>query len=166
MIIKAKRTTHQGVTFRSKLEAQWATFLNALSIPWEYEPELIDLGNGLRYLPDFRLPGFWLEIKGDMGNDQTGMTIVSKCERLAALTGIPVILAFYDPFAAKCAAFLPTGEMTQAHFGMCLVCGGLAAKWQGGCLCSHPNPPMLLSDERLCRRRIFEAAVAARNIEL
>lgn len=164
MIIKAKRTTYQAITFRSKLESRWARFLDILGIGWEYEPELVDLGEGLKYLPDFRVSSsYWLEIKGDMGDDANGMTIVSKCERLAVMSSLPVILAFYDPFAAKCAAFLPDGGMYQAHFGMCPECGGLAVKASNVLLCSHPNGPMSLSGERNARRRIFDAAVAARD---
>jgi hypothetical protein len=162
-MIVAQRTTYQSITFRSRLESRWAYFLTRLGIAWEYEPCLVDLGS-LRYLPDFRVAGaYWLEIKGHMANDQAGLTIVTKCERLAALTNLPVILAFYDPFAAKCAAFMPCGEMTQAHFGMCPECGGLAVKWEQCCLCPHPNPPLTLDTERIYRKLIFDAAVAARD---
>lgn len=165
-MIKARRTAYEGQTYRSKLESRWARFLTALSIPFQYEPQLIDLGGGLKYLPDFRLPGYWLEIKGEIGGDANGLTIVAKCERLARVSSLPVILAFYDPFAAKCAAFLPNGAMYQAHFGMCGVCGALAVKSKGLLvpLCSHPNPPLTIAAERNCRRLIFDAAVAARNI--
>lgn len=163
-MIRATRTTSQGVTFRSKLESRWAHFLTLLSIPWRYEPELIDLGE-LRYLPDFRLPSYWLEIKGEMGTDQNGLTIVKKCEILSRVSSAPVILAFYDPMAARCAAFLPDGAMYQAHFGMCSICGGLAVKGDGFApLCTHPNALLTMETERLCRRLIFDAAVAARNI--
>jgi hypothetical protein len=160
-VIRSIRTTYNGITFRSKLESRWAYFLTQLAIPFVYEPELIDLGV-LRYLPDFRIgpfPGYWLEIKGDIGDD--GLTIVRKCELLAAHTGTPVILAFYDPLAAKCAAFLPNGAMYQAHFGMCKTCGGLAVKFNRRTLCAHANAPLT---ERAGRRSIFDAAVAARDI--
>lgn len=165
MLIKAKRTTYNNTRFRSRLEGRWAFFLDALNISWEYEPGLIDLGGGLRYLPDFKLSNYWLEIKGDMGGDQNGLTIVRKCELLAAHSSLPVILAFYDPMAAKCAAFLPCGLMTQAHFGMCPQCGGLAVKWQGGALCSHPNAPLTISTERHYRKLIFDAMVDARDCD-
>jgi hypothetical protein len=44
-------TTYKGVRFRSRLEAKWAAFFDAVDWPWEYEP--IDLGG---YIPDFVLP--------------------------------------------------------------------------------------------------------------
>jgi hypothetical protein len=44
-------TTYEGVRFRSRLEARWAAFFDALDIRWEYEP--LDLDG---YIPDFLLP--------------------------------------------------------------------------------------------------------------
>lgn len=63
--IKAIETSYQGYRFRSRLEARWAVFFDSLSIPWSYEPEGFDLGDGLYYLPDFWLSGLkaWYEIK-------------------------------------------------------------------------------------------------------
>jgi hypothetical protein len=162
-VIKAIRTTDQGITFRSKLECRWSRFLTSLSIPWEYEPSLIDLGGGLRYLPDFKVSSaYWLEIKGDMGTDENGLTILNKCERLACVSSSPVILAFYDPLAAKCVAFTPQGYMTQAHFGACPTCGGLAVKGESFLLCNHRTVAL---EERTARRLIFDAMVAARNFD-
>lgn len=65
--LEAVPTDYQGTRFRSRLEATWAETLDRLGVTWEYEPELITLPSGVRYLPDFRLPaiGAWLEVKGD-----------------------------------------------------------------------------------------------------
>ncbi len=41
-------TTYRGVRFRSRLEARWAAFMDALRWPWVYEPT--DLCS---YIPDF-----------------------------------------------------------------------------------------------------------------
>lgn len=68
-------TYYKGYRFRSRLEARWAVYLDAINAKWEYEPEGFDLGNGLYYLPDFlihagknaggRTPeNFYLEVKG------------------------------------------------------------------------------------------------------
>lgn len=67
--IKAIQTSYAGYKFRSRLEARWAVFFDALGIKWEYEPEGFDLGGGVYYLPDFKVTsndGFirWYEIKG------------------------------------------------------------------------------------------------------
>lgn len=60
-------TVYRSTAFRSALEASWAATLDSLGIAWEYEPQTVVLPSGVRYLPDFRLPGIgaWLEVKGD-----------------------------------------------------------------------------------------------------
>lgn len=62
--IRAIETSYQGYRFRSRLEARWAVFFDALGLPWEYEKEGYDLPSG-KYLPDFWLPSLecWAEIK-------------------------------------------------------------------------------------------------------
>ncbi len=61
---QAIETLYRGYRFRSRLEARWAVFLDALGIPYEYEREGFDV-DGEWYLPDFWLPRqeHWLEIK-------------------------------------------------------------------------------------------------------
>jgi hypothetical protein len=54
--MKAIETIYKGYRFRSRLEARWAVFWDALGIKWEYEPEGYELSDGTRYLPDFWLP--------------------------------------------------------------------------------------------------------------
>mgnify|MGYP001564766639 CR=1 FL=1 len=65
--IKAIETRYKGYRFRSRLEARWAVFFDALGIVWEYEKEGFDLGAAGYYLPDFWLPDLnvWIEIKGE-----------------------------------------------------------------------------------------------------
>lgn len=62
--IKAIETYYNGYRFRSRLEARWAVFFDALGITYQYEPEgfVID---GKTYLPDFYLPKFdiYAEVK-------------------------------------------------------------------------------------------------------
>ena len=53
--IKPIETLYKGYRFRSRLEARWAVFFDTLGVEWEYEPEGFDLGDGLYYLPDFRI---------------------------------------------------------------------------------------------------------------
>jgi hypothetical protein len=68
-MIKAIETQYKGYRFRSRLEARWAVFFDALGTKWEYEPEGFKLSDGTRYLPDFWLPtfsgGMWAEVKPD-----------------------------------------------------------------------------------------------------
>lgn len=73
-MIKAIETIYKGYRFRSRLEARWAVFFDALNTIWQYEPEGYVLEDGSTYLPDFwfdLLPGnemiekwgFFVEIK-------------------------------------------------------------------------------------------------------
>ena len=70
--MKAIETRYKGYRFRSRLEARWAVFFDACGYTWEYEPEGFDLGDGVYYLPDFKIYGkddngdynvFWFEVK-------------------------------------------------------------------------------------------------------
>lgn len=54
--IKPIETQYKGYRFRSRLEARWAVFFDALGVQWEYEKEGYDLGDFGWYLPDFWLP--------------------------------------------------------------------------------------------------------------
>lgn len=73
MSIKAIETSYAGHLFRSRLEARWAVFFDAMRIKWHYEEEGYELPSG-RYLPDFRLEGaavsgkadLWVEVKGKL----------------------------------------------------------------------------------------------------
>jgi hypothetical protein len=80
--IKAIETIYNGFRFRSRLEARWAVFFDALDIEYQYEPEGFDLGEAGWYLPDFYLPqrGQWVEIKG---NDVIPMDEAIKCQPFA-----------------------------------------------------------------------------------
>lgn len=78
--MKAIETIYKGYRFRSRLEARWAVFFDAMGIKWEYEPQGFELKDGTWYLPDFYLhinrrmwgtenqdrKGCWVEVKGEM----------------------------------------------------------------------------------------------------
>jgi len=78
--IKAIETIYNGYKFRSRLEARWAVFFDALGIKYEYEKEGYDLGELGWYLPDFWLPDLkmWVEVKGQSPTDE-------ECEKMSAL---------------------------------------------------------------------------------
>lgn len=99
--IKAIETRYKGYRFRSRLEARWAVFFDAMAIRWEYEREGYELPSGL-YLPDFWLDyswcshpgwGFWLELKGQDPIDGEKRL----CRELAAHTGHVVYLIVGTP---------------------------------------------------------------------
>lgn len=76
-MIKPIETPYKGYRFRSRLEARWAVFFDALNIKWEYEKEGFDLGDGDYYLPDFWLPelSLWYEVKGVLDQRQGGVNL-------------------------------------------------------------------------------------------
>ena len=89
----AIETKYHGYRFRSRLEARWATFFDALSLEYRYEPEGYALEN-VPYLPDFYLPqqNCFLEIKGQQPNQEEK----EKARLLALYTGKDVYILFGD----------------------------------------------------------------------
>jgi hypothetical protein len=70
--MKAIDTQYKGYNFRSRLEARWAVFFDALELKWEYEPEGFELEDGTKYLPDFKVRyddgETWFEVKSSLSN--------------------------------------------------------------------------------------------------
>ncbi len=70
---KAIETTYMGCRFRSRLEARWAVFFDALGWEWEYEKQGYQIGyvdDQIPWLPDFEIvtpsgQHFYVEVKGD-----------------------------------------------------------------------------------------------------
>lgn len=90
MAIKPIETNYRGFRFRSRIEARWAVFFDALGIKWEYEKEGYDLGEAGWYLPDFWLPqvDMWAEVKSKAFSDVE----VAKCIALATSTEYPCLM--------------------------------------------------------------------------
>ena len=80
--IKAIETFYNGFRFRSRLEARWAVFFDAIGFEYEYEPQGFDLGEGYYYLPDFYLPenNSWVEIKGRFMDNASNEKMLRFCE--------------------------------------------------------------------------------------
>lgn len=79
--IKAIDTEYKGLLFRSRTEAKWAVFFDALKIKWRYEDEGFVLSDGTWYLPDFYLPtfngGMFVEVKSEFTQEE-----IEKCREL------------------------------------------------------------------------------------
>lgn len=88
--LKPIETLYKGYRFRSRLEARWAVFFDALGVAWDFEPQGFDLGEEGLYLPDFWLStvSMWAEVKGEAFTDAEG----HKCVALADLSGHPVLM--------------------------------------------------------------------------
>ena len=89
IMIKAIETVYNGYRFRSRLEARWAVFFDALGVKYEYEKEGFDL-DGVWYLPDFWLPqvSMWAEVKGGAFTWEE----MHKCALLQKGTGYPCLM--------------------------------------------------------------------------
>lgn len=88
--MKAIDTQYKGYLFRSRLEARWAVFFDAVGVRWEYEPEGFDLSDCGWYLPDFYLPELdaWIEIKPSSGDvDSVRKQLIGMIERGPAKPG-------------------------------------------------------------------------------
>ncbi|MGI4260857.1 hypothetical protein ACR2VJ_27600 [Klebsiella pneumoniae] len=76
-------THYKGYRFRSRLEARWAVFFDHLGLSWEYEPEGFDLGDGVWYLPDFKVCGaVWVEVKPEAVHADEKFSKFKDCEEI------------------------------------------------------------------------------------
>lgn len=100
--IPAIPTEYQGFRFRSRLEARWAVYFNALTLPWRYEAEAFELPSG-KYLPDFYLPtvgggrGIFVEVKPVEGTDLE----LRLCGELAVAFSRPVLMVNGSPIETQ-----------------------------------------------------------------
>lgn len=126
MKIKPIETVYKGYKFRSRLEARWAVFFDALGIEWEYEPEGYDLGGGVYYLPDFFLKnvsirhgekGIWAEVKPK----QPTVSEDWKMQRLVIGTEKSGVILVGMPDQEKCKHF-QYYFAKENHSNYCLCC--------------------------------------------
>lgn len=80
-VVRPIETRYAGHRFRSRLEARWAVFFDAMGIPWQYEVEGFTLSDRRKYLPDFLLPecGTWVEVKGSA--DHLSVSLIERATR-------------------------------------------------------------------------------------
>lgn len=102
------RQKYNGIQFRSRLEARWAVWFDAMGIPYVYEPEGVCLwGGGGVYLPDYYLPrhhgGVYAEVKPDEFTDEEK----KKCRMLCRMAKRTVVLldGAPEPIAYPCYAW-------------------------------------------------------------
>lgn len=96
--MNAFETAYDDHRFRSRAEARWAVFFNAVGWQYEYEKESYDL-RGTWYSPDFFLPeiGYWLVVKDEEPTEDE----VTLYARLVEATGHPCLLAKGPPQARE-----------------------------------------------------------------
>ena len=163
--IKPIETKYKGYFFRSRLEARWAVFFDALGIKFEYESEGYDLGDGVWYLPDFYFPNGlfgvdYAEVKPYQGDYYSPMKAFGKITnfifhkkcRFVLLDGPPNFTFFY-------VVDWPAGWIES-----CFREGALGIEeflWQPGCFCcdaadKSPDGQWLLTPKGVSRTE-FEA---------
>lgn len=113
--MKAIETTYAGYLFRSRLEARWAVFFDAVDLQWEYEVEGFEFDDGTRYLPDFLLRDWdlWIEIKPVYPTEKEK----EKCCKFANEGGKAIALFYGLPGENK--GFVWTWDMTDSSGGSC-----------------------------------------------
>ncbi len=156
MTIQAIQTKYKGYRFRSRLEARWAVFFDALDIEWEYEKEgyilsqiigksdfedVDDLASDLHYLPDFWLPklNIFVEVKGEEPNDVERL----KATRLSYFSNKNVLLVgaipIQDEYFTGCKNdgqykgyyyFSSGGMDLPYYFCESMCCGQIGVQWE------------------------------------
>ena len=137
-MIKAIETQYKGYKFRSRLEARWAVFFDAMNIEYQYEVEGFDL-DGVWYLPDFYLPRFncWVEVKGNTKSfDEDMQKLTNLCyanNAIGLFLGGDPVDSFDDTESFK----LICGDITDSSGGECE---------ERFCFCHNNGEPMLLPE--------------------
>lgn len=147
-VARAIETHYNGWHFRSRLEARWAVFMDALGVSYVYEPEVFDLGmvrgdstfsgNTVRYLPDFWLPGVgcYLEIKPHLS---AALAAWEKLMLLSLGTGKRVIVQWGPPSVpedfrdVQTSTFGATAPPDSGEYFWCEVaaCGCVGIEFEG-----------------------------------
>jgi len=135
-MIAAIQTTYRGYKFRSRTEARWAVFFEALGYCWEYEAEGYVLEDGTHYLPDFFIQtpqgeDFYIEVKGsNVTRDpkwdlfMQDMSKISEIkERSSLVSGTPYSYFldredYYKKYICpRCGRFFCAGEINSQRNG-------------------------------------------------
>ncbi len=135
-MINAIPTEYKGLRFRSRTEAKWAAFFDALKIPWQYKP--LDLAG---YVPDFVIHDRLLvEVKPEFNRAElhrhAAKIVASGWEHdFAIASGTPRICSAYDE-SFVCGNYYEKADRGRAAgtliAGRCRACkaGRLGAPWR------------------------------------
>lgn len=92
-------TIYKGRRFRSRLEARWAIFFDAIDIGWEYETEGFQIGN-TKYLTDFKLLSFGstkVDLFVEIKPRKPSMEEIKKCYEVSVGTNTDMLLICGTP---------------------------------------------------------------------
>ena len=148
-MIKAIETNYQDYRFRSRTEARWAVYFDAIGLKWDYELQGFEFGQ-VRYLPDFWLPEMkmWAEVKPvEFFPDESAKILL-----LARHTGFACLMLVGVP-SAKPYDFIEVFEGHKVR-GECVICP------------TKTNPPVFMNPHGIDPRKwvgISEAVAVARG---
>lgn len=139
--IKPIQTRYKNYHFRSRLEARWAVFFDALGIAWKYEDEgYKDTDSNLYYLPDFYLPNMktFVEVKGNPKEIKEKVDFYSEildyggilpggCENLGTTSGLLFLGNIPDPVLTG----IVVHPIIQHHGGLYLSWAMFSPGWGG-----------------------------------
>jgi len=153
--MQAIQTQYKGYRFRSRLEARWAVFFDALGIKFEYEPEGFVLKNGKRYLPDFYLPDVSLR-----RSSSSGIYIEIKPTAETASAAI-------EGFESALVAFagLPPGNEADGGYELGPFCWDNYMSFMQCTRCGHVKIEYLESNYMICPHCGGEVVVASNSDE-
>lgn len=92
-------TIYKGRRFRSRLEARWAIFFDAIDIGWEYETEGFQIAN-TKYLTDFKLLSFGstkVELFVEIKPRKPSLDEIKKCYEVSIGTNTDILLICGTP---------------------------------------------------------------------
>lgn len=165
MSIKPIETRYKGYRFRSRLEARWAVFLDAIGTPWEYEKEgyIVD---GRPYLPDFWLPALnsWLEVKGVLYEDEAELCakfVESMGARVLIGVGLPDwwedVAQQADLYEIDKIGLFDADTQQRRSWAVCKHCRTVFASYLGELTCS------CIAEDKYNQKRLDSAFAAARG---
>lgn len=132
----AVETHYDGVVFRSRLEARWAVFFNAMRVDWQYEPNRYEVGLERPYTPDFYLPR--LKVFVEVKADDPSTAARHKADALAINTSIDVVVLAGDVGKARLWGFDGDRVMVLLEWAQCELCALLGLLEEDGDLeCGH-----------------------------
>lgn len=132
-MIHAIDTTYNGRKFRSRLEARWAVFFDALNAKYVYEPEGYDLadsgwartdGPSTLYLPDFWLPNLRIYVEVKPFGARAPFRRTAHADPATGFP-LPLIAVFGEPGVHQIYEYGDLGCCDLGRLGQCPQCGSL-----------------------------------------
>lgn len=125
--MKPINTHYNDLYFRSRLEARWAVYFDALGVKYLYEHEGFSF-DGFNYLPDFYFPQY--DFYGEVKHESFGDVDLDRWEAFSKGIKKPLVIFEGLPNAKPCRAFyfdnkvfvdynklIPFADKTKTSFG-------------------------------------------------